>query len=256
LFLDGTQRGEGMALIANVIIGALIGVLINYLADVLPITRKFSQPLCLDCGRLFTLREYLFSFKCPKCKRKTPARVIIVLILTIISSVLIEYFPLGNLSFWATLPLMLFLGVILVIDVEYRVVLKETSYIGLVLMFVYGIILHGFLPTLFGGLAGLLIMLGLYFLGVLFNRIMGRIKGQAIDEVALGFGDVYVTTFLGFLTGWPAIIAVLLLAILASGVFSLFYILVKAILRKYQAFSAIPYTPFLILAAVAILYIY
>jgi leader peptidase (prepilin peptidase)/N-methyltransferase len=245
-----------MALIDNVIFGALVGIITNYLADVLPITRNFSQPLCLNCGKMFTLREYLFSFRCPKCKRKTPARVIIVLILSILSSILLEFFPLRNLTFWATLPLMLFLGVILVIDIEHRVVLKETSYLGLVLMFVYGIILHGFLPTLFGGLAGLLIMLGLYFLGVLFNKIVGRIRGQSIDEVALGFGDVYVTTFLGFLTGWPAIIAVLLLAILASGIFSLFYILVKAILRKYQSFSAIPYTPFLILAAVAIFYIY
>lgn len=245
-----------MAFIDNVLIGALVGILINYLADVLPITRKLSKPICLNCGKVFSLREYLFSFKCPKCKRKTPARVIIVLTLSMISGVLIEFFPFGGLNFWATLPLMLFLGVILVIDIEYRVVLKETSYIGLALLFVYGIILHGFLPTLFGGLAGLLIMLGLYFLGVLFNRIMGRIRGQNIEEVALGFGDVYVTTFLGFLTGWPAIIAVLLLAILASGVFSLFYIVVKAILRKYQSFSAIPYTPFLILAAIAISYIY
>jgi leader peptidase (prepilin peptidase)/N-methyltransferase len=245
-----------MPFIINVVVGALIGLLINYLADVLPITRKFSRPICLNCGKPFTFREYLFSFKCSKCGNKTSIRVIVVLLLSIACSVMIEFFPFANLGFWATLPLLLFLGVILVIDIEYRVVLKETSYIGLVLMFGYGIYLHGFLPTLFGGLAGLLIMLGFYFLGILFNKLMGRIRGQQIEEVALGFGDVYVTTFLGFLTGWPAIIAVLILAILASGVFSLFYILVKSILRKYQSFSAIPYTPFLILAAVAIFYLY
>jgi prepilin signal peptidase PulO-like enzyme (type II secretory pathway) len=78
-----------MALIDNVIFGALVGILTNYLADVLPITRNFSQPLCLNCGKMFTLREYLFSFRCPKCKRKTPARVIIVLILSILSSILL-----------------------------------------------------------------------------------------------------------------------------------------------------------------------
>lgn len=245
-----------MPFIINVVVGALIGLLINYLADVLPITRKFSRPICLNCGKPFTFREYLFSFKCSKCGNKTSIRVIVVLLLSIACSVMIEFFPFANLGFWATLPLLLFLGVILVIDIEYRVVLKETSYIGLVLMFGYGIYLHGFLPTLFGGLAGLLIMLGFYFLGILFNKLMGRIRGQQIEEVALGFGDVYVTTFLGFLTGWPAIIAVLILAILASGVFSLFYILVKSILRKYQSFSAIPYTPFLILAAVAIFFLY
>jgi len=245
-----------MPFVINVVVGALIGLLINYLADVLPITRKFSRPICLNCGKPFTFRDYLFSFKCSKCGNKTSIRVIVVLLLSIVCSVMIEFFPFANLGFWATLPLLLFLGVILVIDIEYRVVLKETSYIGLMLMFGYGIYLHGFLPTLFGGLAGLLIMLGLYFLGILFNKLMGRIRGQQIEEVALGFGDVYVTTFLGFLTGWPAIIAVLILAILASGVFSLFYILVKSILHKYQSFSAIPYTPFLILAAVAIFYLY
>ena len=245
-----------MPFVINVVVGALIGLLINYLADVLPITRKFSRPICLNCGKPFTFRDYLFSFKCSKCGNKTSIRVIVVLLLSIVCSVMIEFFPFANLGFWATLPLLLFLGVILVIDIEYRVVLKETSYIGLMLMFGYGIYLHGFLPTLFGGLAGLLIMLGLYFLGILFNKLMGRIRGQQIEEVALGFGDVYVTTFLGFLTGWPAIIAVLILAILASGVFSLFYILVKSILHNYQSFSAIPYTPFLILAAVAIFYLY
>jgi len=245
-----------MDLIVNVIVGALVGIIINYLADVLPITRRLTRPICLNCGKPFTLREYLISFKCSKCGNKTPARVIIVLSLSILCSVLLDFFPLVGLNFWATLPLLIFLGLILVIDIEYRVVLKETSYVGLGLMFVYGFVLHEFLPTLIGGAAGLMIMLALYYLGILFNKIMSRIRGQEIDEVALGFGDVYVTTFLGFLTGWPAIIAVLLLAILASGVFSLFYILIKSILRKYQSFSAIPYTPFLILAAVAILFLY
>lgn len=243
-------------LIIKAIVGALVGILINYLADVLPISRRFSQPICLECGKPFDLHEYLISFKCSKCGNKTPMRVIIVLLLAIMISIALEFFPIGNLSYWATLPLLVFLGVILVIDIEYRVVLKETSYVGLVLMFIYGIILHKFIPTILGGFAGLLIMLIFYYLGILFNKLMGKIRHQEIEEVALGFGDVYVTTFLGFLTGWPAIIAVILIAILASGIFSILYILIKSIMGKYRSFSAIPYTPFLILAAVAILYLY
>lgn len=245
-----------MSLVMNVIIGALAGIIINYLADVLPISRKFTQPICLNCGRLFSLKEYLFSFKCAKCGNRTPARVIIVLILSIVVSVLLKYYPLGGLGYWATIPVLIFLGVILVIDIEYRVVLKETSYVGLVLFFVYGIVMHGFLITLIGGITGGLIMLGLYYLGVLFNKIMGRMRGEEIEEVALGFGDVYVSAFLGLFTGWPVIIAVILLAILAAGVFSLFYIVVMAVQRKYRAYSAIPYAPFLIFAAVAIFYLY
>lgn len=244
-----------MSLIVNVIIGALAGIIINYLADVLPISRRFTRPICLNCGKLFSFKEYLFSFKCAKCGNKTPARVILVLFFSIAASVLLKYFPLGTLGFWATLPLLIFLGLILVIDIEYRVVLKETSYFGLILLFVYGIIMHGLLATLVGGIAGFLIMLLLYYLGVLFNKLMGKIRGQEIEEVALGFGDVYVSAFLGLLTGWPAIIAVLLLAILAGGVFSLLYIVIMSVLRKYRTFSAIPYAPFLIIAAVVAFYL-
>jgi len=244
-----------MSLITNVIIGALAGILINYLADVLPISRRFTQPLCLNCGKLFSLREYLFSFRCSKCGNRTPARVIIVLLLSITVSVLLKFYPFGNLGFWTTLPVLIFLGVVLVIDIEYKVVLKETSYLGLVLLFIYGFIMHGFLATLAGGIAGFLLMLLLYYLGVLFNKIMGKIRGQEIEEVALGFGDVYVSAFLGLLTGWPAIIVVLLIAILAGGVFSLFYILIMSIGRKYRSFSAIPYAPFLIIAAVVVFYL-
>jgi len=250
-----------MPLIINALIGSLVGIIINYLADVLPISRNFSQPICLNCGRLFPLKEYLFSFKCSKCGNKTPLRVIIVLLLSIITSVMLNFFPFGNLNYWATIPVLIFLAVILVIDIEYRVVLKETSYFGLILLFVYGMLMregsfsHRLVITIAGGLAGFLIMLVLYYLGVLFNKIMGRIRKQEIEEVALGFGDVYVSAFLGLLTGWPAIIAVLLLAILAGGVFSLLYIVIMSVFRKYQAFSAIPYAPFLILAAVAVHYL-
>jgi len=245
-----------MSLIINAVIGGFAAVLINYLADVLPITRRFSRPICLNCGKPFTLREYLISFRCSKCKSRTSFRVMAVTFLSILSCILLEFFPLNGLSLWATLPILVFLGVILVIDIEYRVVLIQTSIFGLVLFFIYGILLHNFLATLAGGIAGFLIMMALYYFGILFTKVMGKIRNQEIDEVALGFGDVYVSAFLGLFTGWPAIIGVILLAILASGAFSFLYILVMLITRKYRSFSAIPYTPFLIIAAIALFYIY
>lgn len=245
-----------MLLILNAVIGALVGVLINYLADVLPISRRFSRPLCLNCGKIYSIKDYLFSFRCSKCGNKTSPRVIIVFVMTILCCILLAFFPLDGLSFWATLPVLVFLGVILVIDIEYRVVLTETSYIGLVLFFIYGIFMHDFLTTIIGGVAGFLIMLLLYYFGILFNKIIGKIRKQEIEEVALGFGDVYVCGFLGFFTGWPTIVATLLIAILASGIFSLLYIVVMTIIRRYRSFSAIPYTPFLILAAIASYYIF
>lgn len=242
-------------LLIAVLMGGLIGILVNYLADVLPISRRLSRPICLGCGKPFSLREYLFSFKCSKCGNRTALRVMLVLLISILVSVLLLFFPLFGLSYWAALPVLAFLGLVLVVDIEYRVVLIQTSIFGLILMFIYGFILHGFVLTLVGGIAGFLIMLLLYLLGILFNKIAGKIRKTEIDEVALGFGDVYVCAFLGFLTGWPTIIGAILIAILASGAFSLVYIIVKLITRRYQSFSAIPYTPFLILGALATFYI-
>ena len=61
--------------------------------------------------------------------------------------------------------------------------------------------------------------------------------------------------FLGLLTGWPTIAGTIIIAILASGAFSLLFIISLVITRKYRAFSAIPYAPFLILGAIATFYI-
>lgn len=244
-----------MSLIINAVAGAVIGILINYLADVLPITRRFTRPICTDCAKFYSWRDYLISFRCSNCGKKTGKRTITVLILSILVCILLDFFPFSRLSFWATLPIVLFLGVIMVIDIEHRAVLIETSVIGIVLFLVYGWVIHGILRTLIGGLAGFLIMIGLYYFGILFTKIAGKIKKQEIDEVALGFGDVYVCSFLGLLTGWPTIAGAIIIAILISGVFSLLYILISMIAKRYKSFSPIPYAPFLIIGAIATFYI-
>jgi hypothetical protein len=244
-----------MSLIINAIAGGVIGVLINYLADVLPTTRRLTRPACRNCSQPYSLRNYLISFKCSNCGIGPSLRSILVLVTTILICILLGLFPFSVLSFWATLPILLFLGVIFVIDVEHHVVLIESSIIGIVLFFAYGFLIHGLLRTVIGGSAGFLIMLLLYYLGVAFTKIAGKLRHQQIDEVALGFGDVYVCAFLGLLTGWPTIAGTIIIAILASGAFSLFLIISLVISRKYRAFSAIPYAPFLILGAIATFYI-
>jgi prepilin signal peptidase PulO-like enzyme (type II secretory pathway) len=244
-----------MITILYAVIGGLIGVLINYLSDVLPSNRKLARPRCPSCGALFSWHNYLISFKCSTCQSRIPIRNILVILLSIVACILVSIFPFLGLSFWLSLPILAFLGVILVIDVEYKVVLIQTSIVGLILMALYGLLVRGFLQTIIGGVAGFLIMLGFYFFGILFSNVMSRIRKQNIDEVALGFGDVYVCGFMGFLIGWPSIIGGIVLAILASGVFSLFYIIVLSLFKKYSSFSAIPYTPFIILASLAIPYL-
>jgi leader peptidase (prepilin peptidase)/N-methyltransferase len=249
-----------MSLLILTIIGALCGILINYLADVLPIYRKPGKPLCSNCAKPFTLYNYVISFRCKNCGEGVSVRTIVVLILSIAASILLWSYPFQNLNYWWTLPAMVFLGVILVIDIEYRVVLIQTSIFGLGLMFLLGLVnqgfsLNGLLTTISGGLAGFAVMIGLYYFGILFSKIMSKLRKQEIEEIALGFGDVHVSAFLGLLIGWPAILSSIVLAVLLSGGFSILYLAILSLAKKYKSFSAIPYTPFLIIGAILITYL-
>ncbi|MCX6054611.1 MAG: prepilin peptidase [Chloroflexi bacterium] len=242
-------------LIKCVLIGFTEGIIINYVADVMPRSRRLVRPLCPNCQKAYTFYQYLFSFKCQNCGNKSSIRHLIVLIVSILCSIAVFLFPLNSINYFATIPIFLFLGSILVIDIEHRVVLIETSLVGLILFFVYGIYQNGFIFTLLGGVSGFLLMLLIYFFGILFSKGLGKIRKQEIEEVALGLGDVYTCGFLGLLTGYPLIIGSILLAIIASGIFSFFYISIKLLFKDYHAFTAIPYTPFLIAGAVATFYI-
>lgn len=245
-----------MLLIINILAGGLVGILINYLSDVFPVSRGFTRPGCAKCSHPYTLREYVTFTHCPQCGAKRSKRSFIVLMAAVIICLLLNYFPFSTLSFWASLPLLLFLGVIVVIDVEHRVVLIETSIVGFGLCLVYGIVLHGIPRTLVGGLVGFLIMILFYLLGLAYVKIAGRLRHSQIDEVAFGFGDVMAGAFLGLLLGWPSVFQAILIAIFSFGAYSLIYITILLISKRYQAFSAaLAFTPFLILGTIATFYL-
>jgi len=142
-----------------------------------------------------------------------------------------------------------------VMDVEHRVVMHPVSLFGAVAGALLGIfVLNGPISTLIGGAAGFGIMFGLYLLGFVFSKIMSRIRGEEVDEVALGFGDVNLAGVLGLMLGWPRIGVVLLFAILLGGAVSLFLVIGMALTKKYRPLTAIPYAPFLVIVAAVIFY--
>jgi prepilin signal peptidase PulO-like enzyme (type II secretory pathway) len=108
---------------------------------------------------------------------------------------------------------------------------------------------QGLGETIIGGLAGFGFFFFLYVMGAVFNVVMGRLRGSRIDEVAFGFGDVTLAGVIGLTVGWPAVLVALLLGIFIAGAFSLAYILINLLLRKYNPFMPIPYGPFLIAGA-------
>ena len=82
---------------------------------------------------------------------------------------------------------------------------------------------------------------------------MPKRRGEPVDEEALGLGDVYVAAILGLILGWPGITAGLLGGILIGGLVSGLILVWMVLRRNYHPFLALPYAPFLIVAALILL---
>jgi leader peptidase (prepilin peptidase)/N-methyltransferase len=158
------------------------------------------------------------------------------------------------LGFWLSLVLMIYFGIVVIIDLEHHLIMHPVSIFGSILGLVIGIQLHGLLITAIGGLAGFGAMLALYFLGALFARFIVRRSQEGFSDEALGFGDVILGGILGLILGWPAIMGGLFIAIMLAGAISVIYLVLTVLARKYRAFTFIPYGPFMIAGAAALIF--
>ena len=244
-----------MEIVGLLLMGWVSGVLINYLADVLPIRRAFTLPVCVHCHGSISWRDSLLFKACPTCGKRRSWRAWLVQILAPVAAVFLFFFPPARLGFWIGYGLLLFFALIAVIDLEYRAILLPVNILGAVIGLGIGWRIRGPLETIVGGVAGFLMMYALYYLGILFNRVIGRMRKIEVEEVALGYGDVYLMGSLGLMMGWPEAVGGLLLALILGGLVSGLIILVTWLFRKYKPLRAIPYAPFLILAAVIMIYL-
>jgi leader peptidase (prepilin peptidase)/N-methyltransferase len=241
--------------ILAIIPGWLFGVIVNYLADVLPLRRRLTKPFCIHCDTPQAWINYLvWPRKCPMCHQPRNLRVWLVEVFYIAASIYMSYSPPNRLGYWLGMVVMVYFGVVVMIDLEYRLIMHPVSIVGAMLGLVIGFLRVGWIRTLVGGVVGFGIMWLLYLLGVLMIKIVNRRRGQPVNDVAFGFGDVNLSGVLGLMLGWPLILVGLVVAILVGGLISLIYILIMVITRKYHAFAALPYGPFLVIGAVLLIY--
>lgn len=240
---------------AGVFVLGLIGAyLVNYFSDVLPIKRKLGLPVCVRCHREISWETYFLKSKCSHCRRKFKIRRWITIVIYPVLFLAVFINPSPRFGFWISVILLLYSGVIFIIDVEYRAILHPTSLFGAFIFFALGIYLHGWWTTLLGGFAGFGIMLALYYLGAVFGKWMAKRRGENYDEPALGFGDVNLAGVIGLGLGWPGILAGLILAIMLGGIISGVYLLYTLLTKQYRPALAVPYAPFIILAAIFLLF--
>jgi len=247
-------------LVISILLGWLSGWFVNYLADVLPFTRRLSQPACPECDTPFTWKDYIFLRPC-KNGHPRKMRFWIVQAIVLAASIYTSVQPPSKVGYFLGLILIIYFGVVFVIDLEHRLILHPTSIFGALLGLTVGTVAHGISPTLLGGLGGLAIMLIFYYFGVLFARIRAKrmlAQGQEVDdEEALGSGDVILVTILGFIVGWPLIWLCILYSILLGGLVNLLFILGLVFSGRYKnsaLMTFLPYGPYFIVIAAMIVF--
>ncbi len=236
------------------LLGWLAGWLVNYISDVLPTIRRLGRPICPKCDRPFRATDYLLFRGCPSCGQARGPRTLAVQVVMMVSAVILAIIPNLLPPFWMAFILLIYLAIVFVIDLEHRLILHPVSLVGVLLGIGIGIYMHSIAATFIGGAAGFLMMLVFYYVGKWYVNWMAKRKKLPKDEVALGFGDVSFSGILGLLLGWPSIMAGLLWAVLAGGLVSLAIVLRMLVTKKYKAFTAIPYAPFLVLSALLIFF--
>lgn len=248
-----------------ILLGLLAGIAINWLADCLPTQRTIKRPFCARCGRARPPLAWsgllaLLSGKqrCADCGQRLPIRHLLVEVGTAAAFALLwvrggpPVTLIANLIYAATFIL------VLVTDLEHRLILHVVMLPAIALALLATFVDPQFdrpVRGLLGGGIGLLLALAMYWFGALFARLVGKARGKAISEVAFGFGDVTLITFIGLIVGAPEVIWALIIGILLGGIGSLLYLIVSGlVLRKYSAFTAIPYGPFLVLGGALMRY--
>lgn len=259
-----------ITLLIPIVLGWIAGLFINYVSDVLPRTRRLSQPVCPQCEKPFAWADYLTMRPCRNCGKQRTVRTWLVQILAVGSFIYFWLFPSRALGIPLGMLVLIYFGIIMVIDLEHRLILHPTSLAGAVLGLIVGTSIHsradgllgGLGKSLLGGLVGFGVMYLLYYLGTFAARLRARRMRSAglaeDDEEALGGGDVYLAGVLGLMLGWPFILRALVLGVLLGGLISIVFLLVLLVRRRYMAdalMTFIPYGPYFILGAFYLLFL-
>lgn len=243
------------------VLGFALGVLVNALADRLPRFRRVGTPTCPNCDAprdpvawSGTLAWLSGRRECPYCDSPLGLRHPLV---ELGAAAWLTWLYARDPTAWVLWPAamisMIFL-LILITDFEHRLILHSVTGPAALVIALLGTLdpSRGPVKTLVGGAVGFVAVLGLYLLGGVFARQMSRMRGQPLEEVAFGFGDVTLAGVIGLAVGWPGVIVALFLGILAGGLFSFGFLISMLLRRSYQAFVPIPYGPFLILGALLV----
>lgn len=229
-----------------IIIGLVLGGIINVLADDLPARRNPRRPHCPSCDHIYGPGSWLAVTRrlqgggCPECDhhhRNRPLSVELSMVLLFAALPwLIE--PAVDLIIYSIYIAVLVL--VIVIDIEHRLVLHIVTFpiTAFALVASWPLTDSGILLALVGAVVGFVFFFLAYLIG---ERFFGH--------GALGFGDVTLAMMMGSMLGFQRIFFALILGILLAGIWGAVALLTGRLSRR----SHFAYGPFLALAGIIII---
>lgn len=148
---------------------------------------------------------------------------------------------------------------IIVIDVEYKLILFAVTLPTIALALADAVLLPDvgtdLRNALLGGALGFGVFFGLYLFGFVFTALMGRLRGQKIDTVAFGYGDVMMATITGLLVGAPHMFLTMFIIVFLGAFGAIAFLTLRTLAQGqgYQMFTAIPYGPYIVAATILML---
>lgn len=271
-----------LPVIFAVLVGLVAGVVVNVLADELPYRRGMWWPTYPDGTKrpasawfgiiAFTLGQREPQQPSPDEKHARPhlgqhrlgwryPLVEIASIALMLFAVFATRDDAGMTAaqlifYWVELG---FLLLIFVIDIELRMIYRIVTRPALVIALLDALLLPVLAPNIRDSIAGTAFGFGVFYLiylgGVLFVKILERRRGEEIDTVAFGYGDVRLMAFCGALLGFLGTFLAMFIAIFLGAIGAIVYLVGKQLLSgQYKALSPIPYGPYIIIATVIVMF--
>ncbi len=250
-----------------IVYGVIVGAIANALADELPYQRPPTMPRYPDgearrgmlmSGLLTFLMGKRTSSQGNKLDFRHPLTELLAIALTLwtLNASTIYQVSAVQVIFW--LIYVALFALIIVIDMEHHLILIVVIN-PFVIITVVDALLTGRQPdTIIEALIGGAVGYGVFFIlfngGAFFAYVLGKLRGQAITEVAFGFGDVMLAGVVGLVLGWKAFLFAMVATILLGAAGALAIIIYQRIFKGgYSAFAAMPYGPYIVAGAMLVM---
>jgi len=155
-------------------------------------------------------------------------------------------------NLWALFVYVAILLLIVVIDIEHRLILFAVIMPACVFALLVATVAPQDGKTwqeyVIGGVLGFGLFFAMFLGGAAFTVVTRH------EEVAFGFGDVMLATLSGLILGWRAFIFASLITVFAGAAGAIVYLVTRVLIRRrYQWFTPLPYGPYIVFGTLVML---